>query len=192
MKWLLLLISMSVSAQELPSVQGKFVQTRDTPGMDAPLKSDGKFLFAQATGLLWAIDDGSTAMFIPAEGKTRMWRGDQWQTPNSPAMKYTQQFIRAIAQQNQAELDKNFQQKKLTGEDGANVTRLSPRRSRIKRFISYIDVRRDTYLRSIRIQQQDGAALQLDFLDQQPLAALNADSCENVLNRSACQQVFSP
>lgn len=171
------------------TLHGRFVQVRHLKGLASPLKSDGTFVLAPGTGLIWRIEEPikTTTVITPA-GIRQIINGSEVQhiyAAKAPFVAHFYDMLNGALMGNWDTMRHDFAVK-TTGDRGAWRTVLTPLRpdDPIAGMISSIVITGGKMVDGVEINRANGDSEGMTFLDQTVSgAALTADDARLLSNR---------
>ena len=152
-------------------LHGRFVQVRHLKGLASPLKSDGTFVLAPGSGLIWRIEDPikTTTVITPA-GIRQIINGSEVQhidTAKAPFVAHFYDMLNGALMGNWEAMRHDFAVK-TTGDRGAWRTVLTPLRPNdpIAGMIASIVITGGKMVDGVEINRANGDSESMRFLDQ--------------------------
>lgn len=151
-------------------LRGRFVQERQLKGFKAPLKSEGSFLLAPGSGLIWRVEKPFTVLTIlTAQGLAQ--ETNAGRTLSLPAAKLP--FIARLSDMmsgalsgNWGALENDFTVTRSGAPEEWNVA-LAPKRSDDPMFpYRGIEIEGGAFVRQVTLTKNDGDTERLSFTDQ--------------------------
>lgn len=189
--FLLCLLSLSCAAQGLPPVfeewaagqkssgdiQVSFQQTRTTPALKEPVKSEGRFWKMQDGRFRWELGSppSTTLLFNGEKAFLKEGRDAAWQTLN-PDDRRARAWLRFLngREMDTTSLQENFTVKVTQQEAKYATITLVPRPLLVKKHLKQIDLQIEPHgkrLYLLRIIQGDGSTLTMSFGEPKPAKA---------------------
>lgn len=173
---------------------GRYTQQKSIAGINKLLETEGSFAFACDKGLLWhtALPLNETLVY-QLQGGAQLVRADGTsQKLSGTVQRHLGQMLNHLLGGNSAYLEKTFVI--AATEMGIQLT---PRKKRMEKFLRNIHITRSSAAVTIRMQHQGDEFTAIRVFELQPLAALTAPQCAQLLPAGnsvavACQQLLAP
>lgn len=168
---------------------GNYSQTKTLAGLKTPIKSEGKFLYSCDAGLIWHTRAPlSETLIYSLQGKqTKIHTDSTREALNNRLHKHLNTLLNSLIGADTRYINKYFN---IHGD--REKIQLNPKKRRMKKFITSIDLFRQQDNTDITINHASNQKTSMQIFDTRKLAALDNEQCKKHLasTQVACDVLF--
>lgn len=168
---------------------GYFIQSHFKKRVSKPMVSYGRFLFSCRHGLIWQIKRpiDETLIYPLAEAPTRLYQ-DTLKTLDDKVQTQIGELLNQLIGGNTDFISKNF-----SVSASAEAAILTPKRFRMKKALSNIEIHRSGAEVSIELHKKNGDRSQLSISEPNVMQTIDLDQCisNQLVPERACQILLS-
>lgn len=176
-------------------VEGRFVQESEMPGLQQPLRAEGRFIFWRGQGIFWQTEQPFRETLSYTRQKTLRWHGPGViaEELDSHRDNYFRKILLAIFSFDQQQLAAQFDDH-LESAEGRWRLVLTPNNPMSRQSVSEATLEGGEFIDAITIARNGAQKISIAFSEQQTGARMDQSRCVDLFGYSIdeCTKLLGP